>query len=57
MRKDGIAFDTVQAVEVVFDRLYRLEGDADEDDEPTPRVIRLSSEAEDLWAVDGSRSG
>jgi hypothetical protein len=47
----------VQAVEAVFDRLYRLEGDTDEDDEPTPRVIRLSAEAEDLWAVDGSRSG
>ena len=47
---DDITLETLQAVEGVFDRLFRLEGDTDEDDEPIPRVIRLSAAAAALWS-------
>jgi hypothetical protein len=48
--KEGIAPEIVRAVEAVFERLYRLEGDVDDDDEPVPRVIRLSDQAAEIWA-------
>jgi hypothetical protein len=38
--KAGISPDAISAVEADFERLYRLEGDVDEDDEPVPRTFR-----------------
>jgi len=40
---------TESAVDSVFDALYALEPDLDDDDEPTPRLVRLSPGAKRAW--------
>ena len=45
----GIGADSLQAVEMLFDDLYRIEAVSADADEPTPRAIRLSAGAQELW--------
>ncbi|MBI4492180.1 MAG: DUF3987 domain-containing protein [Chloroflexi bacterium] len=46
---DEVSEETVQAVEVIFERLYTLEDTTDDNGDAQPLVVRLSRAAQSVW--------
>jgi hypothetical protein len=49
--EDDVSEQTEAALAVVFDRLYALKADTDEEGDPQPRLVRLDARAKRAWAA------
>jgi hypothetical protein len=49
--EDDVSERTEAALAVVFDRLYALKADTDEEGDPQPRLVRLDARAKRAWAA------